>query len=155
MLSKRTISRGIRMVALVEAAKSLFVLLAGFGLLTLLHHDLHALAARVIERLHLNPARKYPRIFIDAASQLTDARLWLLASLALIYALCRAIEAYGLWRERAWAEWFALVTGAIYLPVEVYELCHGVSWIKALALTVNLGIVAYMGFAIRRTRQGA
>ena len=75
-----------------------------------------------------------------------------LASLALFYASCRAVEAYGLWRERAWAEWFALITGAVYLPVEVYELWLGITWIKALALVVNIGIVASMACALRSSR---
>ena len=34
----------------------------------------------------------------------------------------RLIEACGLWYRRTWAEIFAIVTGAIYLPIEVYEI---------------------------------
>ncbi len=139
-------------MALVEAAKAAFVLLAGFGLLALIHRDVHALAENVLEHMHLNPARRYPRIFIDAATNLTDSRLWMFASLAFLYATFRAIEAYGLWRERAWAEWFALVTGAIYLPIEAYELFLGFTWLKIAALLTNIGIVAYMGYALRLRR---
>ncbi|HTI50897.1 MAG TPA: DUF2127 domain-containing protein [Planctomycetaceae bacterium] len=152
MTSNPTLTRSVRAVALVEAAKASLVLLAGFGILALLHHDVHALATDLIERLHLNPARKVPRIFIDAASRLTDARLWLLATLALVYATVRATEAYGLWFERPWAEWFALVTGAIYLPVEIYELWEKVTWIRVCALAVNAGIVAAMAYALWRSR---
>jgi uncharacterized membrane protein (DUF2068 family) len=152
MPSHRNVSRGIRAVALVEAAKAILVLLAGFGLLALIHRDVHALAEKLFEHMHLNPARRYPRIFIDAASKLTDARLWMMATFAFLYASFRAIEAYGLWRERAWAEWFALVTGAVYLPVELYELALGITWIKVGAIMVNIGIVAYMAYAIRIRR---
>ena len=135
---------GVRLIALLEAVKSLLVLLAGFGLLTLVHQDAEALASRLIERLHLNAANKYPKIFIDAASKLTDTRLWLLATLAMIYAIARAVEAYGLWHERRWAEWFALLSGAIYLPFDVFELCHHINGIKISALIVNLVIVAFI-----------
>lgn len=152
MPSHQAIARGVRAVALVEAAKAALVLVAGFGILALIHRDVHALAERVIEHMHLNPARRYPRIFIDAASKLTDSRLWMFASLAFLYATLRAIEAYGLWRERAWAEWFALITGSVYLPVEFYELAHGLNWIKFGALLTNIGIVAYMGYALRLRR---
>src|SRR5580765_6976102 len=100
MLSKLRTAQGLRVVALFEGAKGLLVLAAGFGLLSLVHRDVHELAARLIERMHLNPASRYPRIFIDAADRLTDARLWMLAGMALTYAICRGAEAYGLWRER-------------------------------------------------------
>lgn len=71
---------GIRFIAFVEAAKALLVLLAGFGLLALIDHDAEAVASQVIARLHLDAANRYPKIFIDAASHVTDARLWLLAT---------------------------------------------------------------------------
>jgi uncharacterized membrane protein (DUF2068 family) len=121
------------------------VLAAGLGLLSLLHHDLQRAAEAVVRHLHLNPARHYPRIFIEAAARVTDARLWLLASGAFAYAAVRAVEAYGLWRARAWAEWFAILAGAIYLPVEIDALLRDASALKAGVLLVNLSIVLYVG----------
>ncbi|UUZ68137.1 DUF2127 domain-containing protein [Polaromonas sp. P2-4] len=59
---------GVRAVAALEAAKGILVLLAGFGLLSLIHHNAQQLAAQVLGHLHLNPANRYPRIFIDAAA---------------------------------------------------------------------------------------
>jgi uncharacterized membrane protein (DUF2068 family) len=142
---------GVRAVAIVEAAKAGLVLLAGFGLLALIHRDVQAIAERIVRHSHLNPAGKYPRIFVDAAEQVTDTRLWWFAGLAALYALVRAIEAYGLWNERRWAEWFALASGAVYLPIEVYELLHRFGWIKFAVLGTNLLIVAYMAYALRHS----
>ena len=45
--------------------------LAGFGVLTLLHHDMQPFAQRLNAHNHLDPAAHYPKIFIDVASQLT------------------------------------------------------------------------------------
>jgi uncharacterized membrane protein (DUF2068 family) len=95
----------LKLVALFEAAKGVLVLAAGMGLLSLLHRDAHAIAERVTLLLHLDPASRYPKIFIDAAAGLTDARLWLLAAFACLYATFRFVEAYGLWRMRRWGEW--------------------------------------------------
>ena len=105
-----------------EAAKGALVLAAGFGLLSLLHRDLQALAERLVQHSHLNPAHHYPQIFIQAASRMNDARLVALAGLAFLYSTLRFVEAYGLWRMRPWAEWLAIVAGSAYLPVEVYEI---------------------------------
>jgi uncharacterized membrane protein (DUF2068 family) len=62
----------------------------------------------------------------------------------------RFTEAYGLWRERAWGEWVAAASGAIYVPFELYELARGISWIKLAALALNLAIVAFMAYALWR-----
>jgi uncharacterized membrane protein (DUF2068 family) len=102
----------------------------------------------------LNPARHYPRIFIEAAAKTTDTRLWLLAGGALLYAVFRFVEAYGLWRERRWAGWFAAATGGIYVPLEVVALLRSVTWFKLTTLTVNLSIVAFMTWTLWRSRGG-
>jgi len=135
---------GLKAVAMFEALKGLLVLLAGFGLLALVHHDVQAFVERIVVHLHLNPARHYPRVFIAAAGRLTDARLWLLAAGAFAYSLLRFAEAYGLWRERAWAEWIGIVSGGVYLPVEAYELVNRPTVLKAALLIVNAVIVAYL-----------
>lgn len=143
-------TRGMRAVAVFEAAKGALVLLAGFGVLKLLHRDIHALAIELIEHLHLDPTKKLPQLFINGASGLTDVQLWLVALLAVVYAVVRFIEAYGLWNGRRWAEWFALVSGAIYLPFEIYELTRGVEAIKVGALAINILVIVYMAFMLRQ-----
>ncbi len=154
MEAPRAVRTGLRTVAAFEAAKGLVVLAAGLGLLALLHHDVPRAAETLVRHLHLNPARHYPRVFLEAAARVTDARLWLLAAGAFAYSTVRAIEAYGLWRARAWAEWFAILAGAIYLPVEVEALLHHVSALRLGILLTNLGIVLYVGYVrlVERSR---
>jgi uncharacterized membrane protein (DUF2068 family) len=141
------LQESIRAVAIFEAIKGVFVLAAGFGLLSLLHKDAHRIACEFISKVHLNPAQKYPKIFIDLADHITDGKLWFFASLALIYSAFRFVEGYGLWKERVWAEWLAVVSGMIYLPIEVYEICVKVSFVSVFALAANIvvvGVVAYV-----------
>jgi uncharacterized membrane protein (DUF2068 family) len=141
----------IRAVALIEAAKGTLVLLTGFGALSLVHHDVQRLAEQLVGHLHLDPAKHFPRIFIDAAARLTDSRLWILATLAATYGLVRFIEAYGLWNERRWAEWFAAISGGIYIPFELYELLQSVTLLSVAALMVNVLVVGIMIRALLRT----
>lgn len=145
---------GVRIVACFEAAKGLLVLLAGFGLLSIVHRNAQLVAEDIVLHFHLNPASRYPRIFVQLAGSLSDSQLWLMAGLALAYASIRLIEAYGLWHARRWAEWLAVVSGGIYVPIEVYELLSGVSWIKAGTLAVNIGIVLYMTTVLKQTHGG-
>ncbi len=138
----------IRAVACFEAFKGLIVLLAATGLLSLIHRDLHAAAASFIEHMHLNPASRYPQIFLDAASRLDDSRLLLLAVGAALYSVVRFIEAYGLFRERAWAEVLATLSGALYVPLEILKLTQKASWHGAVLLGLNVAIVGIMVHAL-------
>ena len=147
----------VRAVAVLEALKGLVAVLAAAGLLSLLHSDLYLVATRVLEHTHLNPASKYPRIFIDAAGQLHNTRLVLIALGAAGYSLLRFVEAYGLFRQRSWAEWLAAGSGAIYIPMEVFELLRSPSWLSVVLLLLNVAIVAVMIRALlnRRTAWSA
>ena len=150
---ENTTHTGMRLVALLEAAKGALVLVAGLGLLSLINHDVQHVAEKLVRLSHLNPASHYPRIFVEAAGHVTNTRLWALAAAAAAYALVRGIEAYGLWYERTWAEWLALVAGALYIPVEIYEIVRHVTWLKLVVFSVNAAIVIYMIVAIRRAKQ--
>jgi uncharacterized membrane protein (DUF2068 family) len=139
-------------VSLFEALKGVLVLAAGFGLLSLVHGDAQAAAEHLVRHLHLNPSRHYPRIFMEAAAHLDDANLRTLALLAFIYAAVRLVEAYGLWYQKVWAEWFAIISGGIYLPVEAYEIWSHVTWVRVIVFLVNAAIVAYVAYARKQAR---
>jgi uncharacterized membrane protein (DUF2068 family) len=140
---------GLRTIAILEGAKTALILLTGFGLLSLIHRDVEAIAAELVRYLHLNPASKYPKIFIAATRQLTDARLWALAAIAFADAIIRGVESYGLWRGRAWAKWLGVVSGVIYIPFEIYEMIEHVNTLKIATFVINLLIVAYLAHLIR------
>jgi uncharacterized membrane protein (DUF2068 family) len=136
----------------MEAVKGLIVFGAGFGLLALLHRDVRHVAESLVTRLHIAPENHFAGIFLNAAAQVTDARRWALAALALVYSALRWTEAWGLWFHRRWAEWLGVVGGAIYLPIEVYELWEKPSPIRLVTLALNLAVVAYLGWTLRQGR---
>jgi uncharacterized membrane protein (DUF2068 family) len=108
----------------------------------------------LVGRLHLNPGKSYPNVFFRILEDTSNAQLWLIGALVLVYACVRFAEAYGLWLGRRWAEWLAAASGAIYVPVEIYELTRGISSIKVAALILNAVIVAYMCYVLWKTRRG-
>ena len=142
----------IRVIAFIEALKGVVVLLAASGLLSLLHKDLHDIAVRLVHHAHLNPASRYPQIFILAADHLQDSRLLLLALGAAAYSVIRIVEAYGLFRERAWAEVLAAGSGAIYVPMEVLGFARHPTWLSGLLFLVNVAVVVVMVRALVQRR---
>jgi uncharacterized membrane protein (DUF2068 family) len=139
-------------VALVEAVKGGVVFGAGFGLLGLLHHDVRHIAESFVTHLHIDPEQHYAGVFLDAAAKVNDARLWGLAALAFAYSALRLAEAYGLWRARRWGVWLGAASGAIYVPVEVYELWHRPGAIKVATLALNVAVVAYLVWNLYRRK---
>ena len=144
--------RALQAVALFEAVKGAIVFGAGFGLLALLHRDVRHIAESLVTRLHIDPERHYAGVFLDAASRVTDAHLWGLAALALAYSVLRGAEAYGLWLSRRWAAWLGAAGGAIYVPIEVYELWHKPSIVKAATLVFNIAVVVFLVWTLKRRR---
>lgn len=135
---------GLRTIAIFEAAKGFLVLFVGFGFTALLHHDARHFIEALTRHFRLNPAHHITAVFVTALERASDINLWLLASGALAYASLRFVEAYGLWKQRPWAEWLAIASGGIYLPIEFYELAVHVTAIKVGITAVNLAIVAYL-----------
>src|SRR5437588_7828041 len=112
---------GLRAVSLLEILKGVAAIGAGIGLFTLLHKDVGDVAETIVEALHLNPAHRVAQAFIEAAGRVSDNRIVAFACVAFLYAIIRFIEGYGLWHARAWAEWFAIISGSVYLPWEIIE----------------------------------
>lgn len=139
----------LRGVATLELAKGLLVLLAACGILFLVGRDPWDIADGLLHLLHISPDHHFAQVFLDWADTLTDAKLWAVAGVASAYSVLRFTEAYGLWYARAWAEWIALVSGAIYLPFEIYKLLHRQSLLHISILLINLAIVIYMAYLLR------
>ena len=135
----------LRAVASLELAKGLVVLLLGFGAVSLVHKDAWDVAEAVLRFLRVNPDHhRSAQVFLNLADNITDRKLWALAAGAALYSIVRFIEAYGLWGGRSWAEWFALISGALYVPFETYELVRRPTLVHLAVLVINLVIVFYM-----------
>jgi uncharacterized membrane protein (DUF2068 family) len=142
----------LHLIAVFEAVKGIAAISASLGLLSLAHHDVQALAQALIGHFHLDPQAHYPRMLLDEAALLASANLRQVVFLLWAYSGIRLSEAYGLWRDRAWAEWLAALSGMVYLPLEVSHLLQRTTWINAGVLALNVAVVAYMVLRLRRRR---
>ena len=135
---------GLRAVAVFEALKGALVLLLGLGLLSLIHKDVEEFAENLVFHLRINPDHRFGNAILNAASKVTDGRLWGYAAAAFAYAGVKSVESWGLWNRRVWAEWFALLSGALYLPLEIIKLAEKANWIHIAVFVINVAIVLYM-----------
>lgn len=142
-IDQRASTAGLRAVASFEALKGGFVLLLGIALLAL-HSHAEDFAARLLFHLHIDPDRHMAHAVMNAATKVTDARMWTIAAATMMYSAVRFVEAWGLWNRRVWAEWFALLSGAMYLPWEILKITERADWERIGVLCVNVLIILYM-----------
>ena len=147
----RSSDAGLRTIATLEAVKGGAVILLGI-LLLFVHSHVEDFTESLLDHLHVHTDRRVGHAIMDAATKLSDARLWTIAAAAITYAGARFVEAWGLWNRRVWAEWFALLSGATYLPWEMFRVTQRASWERVGLLVVNIVIVLYMLYI--RIREG-
>ena len=133
--------QALRTVALMEFAKGLAALAAAISLYWV---DPSDVVDAFLEFLHISPDHHFAQMLLRSADFLGNASMWWVILVACIYSGLRFAEAVGLWRARPWAEWIALVSGAMYIPFEVVKLAHRVSLLHAGILLINVAVVAYM-----------
>jgi uncharacterized membrane protein (DUF2068 family) len=146
--SPRDHHRGLRTVSILEATKGVLVLLAAFGFAEIIRHniDLEDAAQNLLYFLHVDPDRRLSHAVMHAAGRMMDADLLTVLAIALVYSTLRFIESYGLWRQRVWAEWLAIVSGAVYLPFELYKLIEHPNMIHWAILLINIAVVVYIAW---------
>ena len=140
--------KGLRTVALVEFLKGVLAVLASVVFLEVIHKnvDLEEAAQNLLYYLHVDPDRRLSLAFVEVAGKVMDANVTLVITIAFIYATGRFFESYGLWRQRVWAEWLAIISGAVYLPFELYKLIEHPNWIHWTILLVNVAVVSYIAW---------
>jgi uncharacterized membrane protein (DUF2068 family) len=147
--------RGPRALAVIAAFKFLksgsLVVLAIF--LSRLREP--AAAARFAEWLRALPIATGHEIVarvIRSVVGLSPHTISLITLIAIGYAALYAVEGYGLWRHARWAEYFTIVATSTFVPFEIWELWTRFTPMKLFAFAINIAIVAYLVWLLRRER---
>jgi uncharacterized membrane protein (DUF2068 family) len=123
-----------------------------------LHQDLQTVAIDIVHRLHLDPDGNLVGRVLLLLKRASGINLWLIAIGATFYAAIRVAEAYGLWYDRPWASWLGALSGAVYMPVEAYEVWEKLTVTRAAIFIGNALIVVFLCHRLwlrHRALQGA
>jgi uncharacterized membrane protein (DUF2068 family) len=143
-------ARGLVLIGALKLLKGTLFVALGFGLLKLLHHDLYAMAMRLVEALRFDPGNAFINTLLSELSLVNDHRLRQLSIFTFAYAALDFLEGGGLVMEKAWAEYVTLVLTASFLPIEVLKTMHHPTWWKLLLILANLAIVLYLVWLLAR-----
>jgi uncharacterized membrane protein (DUF2068 family) len=69
-----------------------------------------------------------------------------------LYSAVFLTEGVGLALQKRWAEYVTILTTASLLPLEVYEIVKRFSVAKTVVLLINIAVVVYLVYEVRRTR---
>jgi uncharacterized membrane protein (DUF2068 family) len=142
--------RVLRLIALERIARGMLLLAAGVYLLFHLNSDFGRLAERVMRAIELDPRRPFFHRVVAYLHHLHASELRIAAIIASGYGVLELVEGIGLWLDQLWAEYLTVVATSLLLPFELYELAHRPSVWKAAGIIVNLAIVGYLAYLLRR-----
>ncbi|MGH8061200.1 MAG: DUF2127 domain-containing protein [Pseudoxanthomonas sp.] len=132
---------GLHVLALFEGLKGFLALIAAASLEVLGPQPLRNLIAGLIARFNLDPDHGTLPSLLSAIS---PGAVHLAVAVVTLYAIWRLVEAWGLWRAKAWASWLGCVGTAAYLPLDLYALYHHPGWHTWAVLAINLAVVAIL-----------
>ena len=129
------------------------MLAAACGLLSLRHTDLHVATDAFLLRHGIDPERHYTRLFIESVAKATNHHVGEIAALGFACALIRLVEGYGLWQGKHWAEWFAVISAGIYLPLEIQHFAHHATLLNVGVIFFNILIILYLARLLNQQRR--
>ncbi len=145
----------LRLVAAFKLVKAALLILAGIGILKLVHVDPVTQLNEWVAKLGLDPGSRLVNHAIEKVTNIPPHRIKELGIATFIYAGLFLTEGIGLWMLKLWAEWFTVIATGSLLPIEAYEIYRHPSAVKVLVLLLNAAIVAYLIYRIRRHPRAA
>jgi uncharacterized membrane protein (DUF2068 family) len=142
----------LRTIALYKIVKVVLLLCVAYGELRLSDASIFAkLLAWAQDRPY---GLEHHLVFqgLEWFSGLSASRVHALRLVTLVYAAVFAVEGVGLWMEKRWAEWLTTIITASLIPLEAWEIFFRPTIGKILVLIVNLAVVGYLVWHVRRTQ---
>jgi len=116
----------------------------GVGALRLMHKDIDDVISHLGDLLRFNPESRFVNFLYDRASLINDPLLKRIGALAFSYAGLSLAEGIGLYLEKAWGEYLTLAITASFLPWEIFEIFHRLTWVRVGLLIVNMLVFIYL-----------
>jgi len=139
------------LIAVFKLLKGFALIAVGIGALHLLHKDVAAIADHWINAFRVDSHNRLILWLLEKLPLVDDKKLKELSVGTFFYAAIFLTEGTGLALRKRWAEYFTIITTASFLPLEVYEMLHHANVAKAVALVINIAVVIYLVWELRRS----
>lgn len=146
-------SSGLLLIGLFKLSKALLSIALGVGALKLVHHDLGVVVLRISDILKIDPESRFVALLMSRADLIGAPQLRHFSALTFTYAAICLVEGTGLMLEKRWAEYFTVSLTVLALPWECFELAKEVTAVRVALLIINLIVLAYLVWLLRRQRR--
>jgi uncharacterized membrane protein (DUF2068 family) len=144
--------RGLMAIGLFKLAKAIFFFGIGVGAIHLLHKDLQDEVLRLAVRFKFDPESHFVSLLLDKVDLIDAHRLRQISVATFGYSALALTEGVGLLLEKVWAEYLTLILTVSFLPWELYELARKPDWFRLSLLVINLAVLWYLVWLLRRKR---
>jgi uncharacterized membrane protein (DUF2068 family) len=141
---------GLMLIATFKLLKGLGLLAVGIAVHMLANKDLVAQAQHWADLFRVDPHNHYLNALLEKLTTVDEHKLRALSLGTFVYSALFITEGVGLFLRKRWAEFLTVISTAGLIPLEIYELFHRPSFLKAFLLLINAAVVAYLVFEIRR-----
>ena len=149
---KSSDDRLLRLIAVFKFFKAALLIALGVGLFRALHKDIGSVLEHWAEALRLDPGSHFLNEVLARAARVSPGQVKQLGVGSFLYAGLFLAEGTGLWLRKRWGEWLTIIITGSLVPVEIFEIHRHPSAIKVLVLVINIAVVAYLLYRIRRER---
>lgn len=147
--------RGLLLIGLFKLGKAVLFFALGMGAIHLLHKDIGDEVMRLATALKFDPESKFVTLLLDKADLIDEHRLKQIGLATFAYSALALTEGVGLMLEKVWAEYLTLCLTVSFLPWELYELVRQPNLFRLSLLLINLAVLAYLVWLLRRKRIAA
>jgi uncharacterized membrane protein (DUF2068 family) len=148
-------SRGLLIVGVFKLTKAVFFTAVGAGALHLVHKNVADVLKHILDALRVGPESHVVGFLVGKATMINSHQLREASTLSFLYAAVCVVEGTGLVLRKGWAEYFTVILTAMGLPWESYELMERFSMYKVALLAINLAVLIYLLWVLKRKREEA
>jgi len=138
------------LIAAFKLLKGLALLAVGIAVHMLANKNLVAEAQHWVDLFRVDPHNHYLHLLLEKLTTVDAHKLHALSLGTFVYSALFLTEGVGLFLRKRWAEFLTVISTAGLIPLELYELFHKPTFTRAILLLVNVAVVAYLIFEIRR-----
>lgn len=144
--------RGLLLIGLFKLGKALLFFALGIGAIHLLHKDLADEVIRLTTALKFDQESRFVNLLLEKVDLIDAHRLKQIGFATFAYSALALTEGIGLMLEKVWAEYLTLGLTVSFLPWELYELARHPNWFRLSLLLINLAVLFYLLWLLRRKK---
>jgi uncharacterized membrane protein (DUF2068 family) len=148
----RSHNRGLLLVGLFKLSKAIFFGSLAAGALHLIHRNVGDFVLRVVDSLPVDPESHFVDMLMDRADLINVHQLRQFSFFTFSYSIVCVVEGTGLVLEKVWAEYITIVLTVMGLPWETYELFERFALFKVGVLLVNVAVLLYLLWLLKRKK---